>query len=226
MSATQREDGLGGIDLTTPVRAINRSDKPLVWKYARIKHTLLPGEQTYIPYLCMCLWQGDPRAVNMPNGRAHEQYRRNERERLAVLWGVYENHDQWAQVPKVDCYPIDSDVPFATVIADPDGLSVAGESRTNNELDLLRRETERMAAQLRTLQSTVAVRESQEAAIAGAGMDPEDLDHQVTTSRAITPEEATGQSMVGAAPVRKSPSQVAKKRMPEGEGPQVTKDGG
>lgn len=220
--AQQREDGLGGIDLSLPVRAINRSDAPVEWMYDRIKHVLMPEVPTFVPYMCMVHWQGDPRAIDLPTGRAHEQYRRHQREHLRVLYGVYENDERWDEIPLVECYPIDSDVPFATVLADPEGNSLSGVSQTNNELAFLRAETERQAAALRQMQATLAAREGNEAAAAMAGMDPSDLDRQATESKAISPEEANV-SMVGASPTRKSP--VAKKRPAPGEGPQVTRDG-
>lgn len=214
----------GELDTNIPVRAVNNSDQPITWTYDRVKYVLPPGVPTFIPYLCMCLYQGDPRAIDLPTGREHEQYRRNEYARLRIHCGVYEDDTLWEDCihTRVTCYPIDSDVPFETVLRDPEGASLSGEKATNNQTQFLTQQMEQMAAQLRVLQAQAAASANADAALTAADIDPADLDHQVTTSKAIAPEEATGQSMVGAHPVQKS--QAAKKRPAPGEGPQVTKD--
>lgn len=206
MAAQQPLDGLGGADLGLPVRAFNRSDSPIVWEYARAKHVLQPGVQTFVPYMAMVYWQGDPRAINLPGDKAHEQHRRLERERLRVLYGVYENEERWADLPLVECYPIDSDLRFETVLHDPDGNSLSDVAQSNNQVAFMQQEMERMAQQLRIMQGNIAVAQQQEAAIDAADLDPEDLERQETEHRTVTPEEATGASMVGPSPQRRSTS--------------------
>lgn len=221
--AQQPTDDLGNVDLNLPVRAVNRSDSPVTWMYARVKHLLQPGTPTFVPYMAMVYYCGDPRAIDHPGGPLHQQYRRNEYARLNIVHGVYEGEERsWDDVPVVDCYPIDSDVPFNTVLRDPDGVNMVDEKRDNTEMSLMRRSMEEMASKLRSMQAQVAIRESSEAATLAAGFDPADLDIERTTSRALTPEEVTGESMVGQAPVRKVP--VPKTRHKAGEGPEVTVD--
>lgn len=204
MAAQQPLDGLGGADLGLPVRAFNRSDEPIVWEYARAKHVLAPGVQTFVPYMAMVYWQGDPRSINLPGDKAHEQHRRLERERLRVLYGVYENEERWADLPLVECYPIDSDVRFETVLHDPDGASLSEQTQTNNQVAFMQQELESMAQKMRVMQGQIEIQRQAEGALDVADMDPEDLDRQETTHRTVTPEEATGQSMVGPAPTRKT----------------------
>lgn len=217
--AQQPYDPSGGVDLNLPIRAVNRSDAPVTWKYARVDHILQPGVSTFVPYMAMVYYQGDPRSIDKPGRPMHEQYRRNEYERLHIVHGVYENTEQWANVPIIDCYPIDSDIPFNTVLRDPTGANMSDQAHDEAEISLMRRSMEEMANQLRIMQAQVASRESAEAAISRAGIDPDDLDRQATTERGIVPD---GQSMLGEHPIKKSAT--AKARPKPGEGPSVTKD--
>lgn len=216
----QRLDEQGNVDLNMPVRAVNRSDSPVTWLYARQRHVLQPGIPTYVPYMAMVHWQGDPRAIDMPGGRLHEQYRRQHREHLRALYGVYENDNKWAAIPLVECYPIDSDIRFETVLLDPDGTSVSQEAASATETEFLRAQLASMQSQMAHMATQIAVRENAADAQAAAGMDPADLDHQVTTSKAAAPE----QSMVGAAPERRPSVAKVVKRLAPGEGPAVTQD--
>lgn len=221
-SGLQQLDASGGVDLGIPVRAVNRSTSPITWVYARAKHILQPGQHTFVPYMAMVYYQGDPRAIDVPGGRQHEQFRSNELARLRIVHGIYEEsegHNKWDEIPLVECYPIDSDVPFATVLRDPEGHSLTEQRQDLGQTKFLQDEMERMAAQLRILQAQAAASQQSDAALGAAGIDPTDLDRAATTSKAISPEEATGQSMVGA-----SPTPRPKTRAKAGEGPAVTVD--
>lgn len=213
----QRLDAQGNADVNLPVRAINRSDADVVYLYDRQRHILPPNTPVYIPYMAMVHWQGDPRAMDMPGGRLHEQYRRHQREHLRTLYGVYENDERWATIPLVECYPIDSDVRFETVLHDPDGRSLSTESAAASETEFLRSQMASMQNQLAHMAAQIQVNESADAARAAAGLDASDLDHQVTTSKAVAPEH----SMVGAAPERRSMNKPIVKK---GDRAAVTKD--
>ena len=216
-------DAQGGIDQNIPVRVVNRSPEPITWKYARQKYVLPPGTPTFVPYLAMVMYLGDPRAIDHPGRGAHEQFRRNEYARLRVLHGVYEDDTKWERVPRVEAFPIDSDIPFPTVMADPDGVSLSEEKQQTSQVSFLQTQMEQMANQMRVMQSQLAQAQAEQGATAAAGIpDPADLDRQVTTSRSISPEEAGVESMVGASPTRRAP--VPKTRPKPGEGPQVTRD--
>jgi hypothetical protein len=227
-TAAQPLDVSGGVDLNIPVRAINRSDEPITWKYARVKHVLQPGVPTFIPYLAMVLYQGDPRAINIPGGRITEQYRRNELERLSILHGVYENSERWATIPLIECYPIDSDVPFNTVIRDPEGTNATpGNTGQPNQTAFLEQQLAKMADQMRVMQAQILVQNAATGAVEAAGIDPADLDKQDTMSKAVAPEEAGLAGMGGPHPERQDPasgSAVTKKKLAPGEGPAVTRD--
>lgn len=214
----------GELDEGIPVRAVNNSDQPIQWMYDRVKYTLQPGVPSFVPYLAMCMYQGDPRAIDLPTGKEHEQYRRNEYARLRIHCGVYEDDTRWDDVvhTKVTCYPIDSDVPFNTVLRDPEGVNQSDQKQDNNQTQFLQTKMEEMAGQMRAMQAQLAAQQAADAALGAANIDPADLDRQATISKAVTPEEATGQSMVGAHPVQKS--KAAKSRPAPGEGPQVTQD--
>lgn len=215
-------DGL--LDENIPVRAVNNTDDPITWQYARVKYVLTPHTPVFIPYLAMCLYQGDPRAIDLPGDNPDTKYRREEYARLRIHCGVYENDAAWDSCPhtKVDCFPIDSDIPFNTVLKDPEGVAQSGDRADNNQTVFLQQQMENMANQMRVMQGQLAAAQSADQARAVADFDPNDLDSQATTSKAVSPEEATGQSMVGAHPVQKS--KAAKVRPAPGEGPAVTKD--
>lgn len=224
MSAGQQPlDASGGADLGLPVRAVNRSEVTVVWEYDRAKHVLQPNTETFVPYMAMVYWQGDPRAIDVPGGRQHEQHRRNEHSRLRVLYGVYEEsegHNRWDDIPLVECYPINSDVRFETVLHDPDGLSVSASAESVPETQYLRRQMEDMASQMRVMQSRLAASEAQEAAVSAPGVDTEVLDRQETEQRVATPEEV-GVSMVSPQPQRR-PTPKGKTR---DKATAVTRDG-
>lgn len=214
--AQQRLDDQGNVDMNTPVRAINRSDAPVRWLYARQTYILQPNVPTYVPYMAMVYWQGDPRAIDMPGGKLHEQYRRQQREHLRVTYGVYENDEKWAQIPLVECYPIDSDIRFETVLHDPDGTALAPQAAQASETEFLRQQLISMQEQVRILASQVQVNEQSEVATTAAGLDPNDLERQATSQRSVVPE---GQSLVGATPERRG---VVAKSSPVAKA--VTKD--
>lgn len=219
-SSQHYRDGI--LDTNIPIRAVNNSDEPITWMYANSKYVLQPHVPTFIPYMAMCFYQGDPRAIDHPGEDEARQYRRNEYAELRIRCGVYEDDAKWATCPhtQVICYPIDSDVPFNTVIRDPEGVNQTEAKATNNEQAFLRNQMESMAAQMRVLQAQLASQQNGEAALSAAGIDPADLDRAATTSKSISPEEATGQSMVGQRPIQKS----GKARPKPGEGPGVTVD--
>lgn len=216
----QRVQEQYGVNTDLPVRAVNRSDKEVKWGYANVVHILMPGVPTYVPFQAMVHWQGHPYAKDLPGGKLHEQERRQQREHLRALHGVYENDDRWAAIPLVECYPIDSDVRFETVLLDPEGTSLSEETASASETEFLRQQLESMRSQMAHLAAQVKMNENAEAARASALIQTsDDLDHQVTTSKAIAPEH----SMVGAAPERRPGGKVVK-RVAAGEGPAVTKD--
>lgn len=221
-SATSQHYRDGLLDTNIPIRAVNNNAEPVVWWYANAKYTLLPGQPTFVPYLAMCFYQGDPRAIDHPGDDPATKYRRNEYAELRIRCGVYENDAAWDTCPHMHivCYPIDSDVPFNTVIRDPEGVNQAEARADSSEQSFLRNQMESMAAQMRVMQAQLAAKEFADAALTMSGIDPADLDRQVTTSKAISPEEAVGESMVGQHPVQKS----GKARPKAGEGPAVTQD--
>lgn len=220
-TALQASDAAGGIDLGIPVRAVNRSLEPVIWQYDRKTYTLLPGQPTYVPYMAMVYYQGDPRAIDLPTGKLHEQHRRLQREHLRVLYGVYENDERWGQIPLVECYPIDSDTRFETVLADPDGVHLAGETGEATQLNQMRAMMEQQAHQLRILQQAVTQQEQTEAAVAASNTDLTDLDRQATEHVDIAPEH----DMVGPAPQRKAPVAKSGRQARDGADVPVTRDG-
>jgi hypothetical protein len=214
--AAQPLDASGGADLGLPVRAFNRSDEDVVWQYDRTRHVIPAKGMAYVPYMAMCLWQGDPRAIDVPGGRLHEQFRRNQHHHLSILYGVYEGsdgHRQWDDIPLVECYPIDSDIPFNTVLRDPEGANLTDTDTGHSQLRMLQDQLERQAGALRVLQAQVTQQQQIDGALEAADLDPADLERQETAHRTEAPE---GQSMVGPTPSRRAPK--AKKAA-------VTRDG-
>lgn len=223
--AVQPLNAEGGVDLGLPVRAVNHSDTDVVWTYDRARYVIPAGGERLVPYMAMVLWQGDPRAIDLPGGRRHEQFRRQQREHLRVLYGVYEHEERWAEIPQVDCYPLDSDVPFNTVLRDPEGVALVDQASGMGQARMMQETMDRMATQLRVLQSKIQQQEQIDGALAAADLDPDDLERQETTHRQVSPEAATGQSMVGPAPTRRStatPAPNATQMKPKAA---VTRDG-
>lgn len=220
--AQQPFDASGGVDLGLPVRAVNSGDTAVTWTYDRQKYVIAAHSERMVPYMAMCLYQGDPRSINVPGGRQHEQFRDQQLRHLRVLYGVYEEsegHNRWDEIPAhhVTCYPLDSDVPFNTVLRDPDGAGLEGQVEGQSQLRLMQDTMDRMAVSMRAMQAQIAQQEQIDGALANAGIDPDDMERQETTSRAASPEEATGQSMVGPSPTRRP--------APKGDKAQVTRDG-
>lgn len=199
--AAQPLDGSGGADLNVPVRMVytpkdSADTDPFIVHYARQKYACYPNTPTFVPYLAMVMYLGDPRALNVPGGRPHQQARRMESERLSVHWGVYENSHEWARVPDLKAYPIDSDIPFNTVLDDPDGVNMSSKAAEVAQSQFMQTEMEKMAAQMRIMQGQLAQQQAAEGAREAAGHDPNvPLDAQLTTSQTTAPE-----SMVGAHP--------------------------
>lgn len=226
--AQQRLDGSGGADLNTPVRIVytpkDATDTaPFVIHYAREKYACSPNVPTFVPYLAMVMYLGDPRAINKPGGKIHEQHRRTEVERLRVHWGVYERDEEWARVPNLKAYPIDSDVPFNTVLDDPDGANMDMSAvASRQQSDFIQSEMARMQAEMRAMQAQLQMAQQAEGARTAAGLDPDvPLDPQMTVSRTVAPESP---SMVGAHPVAR-PASTKGRAKPQGENATGTGEG-
>lgn len=210
----------GYVDMNLPVRAINRSDAPIIWEYARQKHVLQPGVPTYVPYMAMVYWQGDPRAINVPGGKLHEQHRRHQREHLSSLYGIYENEEKWEQVPLVECYPLDSDIRFETVLHDPEGVHLQPQVAAASETEFLRKQLAAMQGQMQAMAAQIQMADATDAAVAASGIDdPADLERQATNTKSVAPDPAT--SLVGASPERRGAA--ARRPVAKGGAP-VTKD--
>ena len=74
---------------------------------------IAPGQDGHAPYNAICLWFGDPRAVDIgdPDNDRPTQFRRAERERLSTFYGVYE--DQWYSDTPLRSFGIDTITDFA-----------------------------------------------------------------------------------------------------------------
>jgi hypothetical protein len=75
-------------DESVPVTVTNVGPVPLTFKYARRKFVFAAGESKMVPWLAMCLWFGDPRAVDRHPTKRSLQFRRQERDRLVVKYGL------------------------------------------------------------------------------------------------------------------------------------------
>lgn len=96
-------------DDTTALKVKNLSKRPLKAQHANQKYVIKPGESRFLPAPAAFHWCGNPdaRDVGDPDTSRGTQKRREERERLSVLYGVYSF--PWAvDAPYVAEDPIDA----------------------------------------------------------------------------------------------------------------------
>lgn len=122
------------------VKVINKSQKPIIWKYNSVKYPLRPDIPAIVPVEAMWNWLGNPELVDLDEQR---RPRTDAFMRLQFKYGAYAER-QWQDVkPNVEVYDLD-DNRITTIVDDPDGEAITPQSRTIHENTLL---LERMAAQ-------------------------------------------------------------------------------
>lgn len=193
--AEQQADGLGGVNLDIPVRIVYSTDdpdaQPFKMTYARRDYYAVPNDPrgVMVPYLLMCMYMGDPRAFDVPGDKMELKHRRKELERLRVHWGVYDREEAWLTLPKLTAYPLDSDVPFNTVLDDPEGMNLDPTSIQVSETAYLREELERQKGMMMAMQAQLQMREMEQTARQASGLgDDGELVQQMTEQQVAAPE--------------------------------------
>jgi len=83
----------GTIRPYTMVKITNRGMTPFDGQksfYENVEYPLAPGESRVVPYYAMCLWCGDPRAIDHPTD-VRIRHRTDEWKRLRQFYGVYDD---------------------------------------------------------------------------------------------------------------------------------------
>lgn len=133
----------------TYVKCINRSSFPVKMEYNRRKFHLAPGEDKLVPYFCMVLYCGDPRAFDVPNDE-RRKFRTNEWKRLRVLYGVYDytsDPSYLAKLPDIEVYT-PSGLRITTVLDDPTGESMDVQAQQLTETEKAKQESKLLRAEL------------------------------------------------------------------------------
>ncbi|GIV04102.1 MAG: hypothetical protein KatS3mg015_2932 [Fimbriimonadales bacterium] len=131
-----------------------------VGKHASIKYTIPAGGQRIVPWEAMCLWMGNPEAVDKENSPA----RTDEYRRLRFKYGIYHNmHLAAERFPKLEAYDLD-DNRLITVIDDPEGAHLTPEVNTRAENEILRERLARMEREMIALRRQANMQERVDAA--------------------------------------------------------------
>lgn len=101
-------------------RIVNEGDKPFTSKWEGNVFTIRPGSEIMVTQDAANRWTGNPTTVN--DGKVNA--RREEYNRLRVLYGAYENDEKWeANHPRLAVYDLDGNR-INTVIDDPEGTAL------------------------------------------------------------------------------------------------------
>lgn len=150
------------------VRLVNTGEVPFDKMYASIRYSVPPGSEAFVPYAAVCMWLGNPIAVDF--GEPGKNYRSQEVARLRVLYGIYEQEVEppylddakevpnplagqptWAtRTPDVKVYDLGG-TELVTVVADPEGKGVTPDTFTQAEKDNQADRIAQLEAQLRQL---------------------------------------------------------------------------
>lgn len=97
----------------TACRIRNHGETKLRLQWDGDWYEIMPGKDGFAPYNAICLWFGDPRAIDIgdPDNDRPTQYRRAERERLSTFYGIYE--DPWYDESQIRSFGIDKITDFA-----------------------------------------------------------------------------------------------------------------
>jgi len=96
MALSELEEGF----LSQVVVAVtNHGESTFAQQYAGVKYRIPPGATRSIPYHAAVMWFGDPRSVNVEDGRADQQVRTKELDRLSTWYGTY-GDPMWSEAAR------------------------------------------------------------------------------------------------------------------------------
>lgn len=145
----------GTIDEYSIVRVRNTMTRDFRIDYANKRWDIGAGKERTLPYHCMVMVCGDPRAFDVP-GDMRQRYRTDEWQRLRILYGVYDDIlANGENLPKLEVYDLDGNR-IQTVLDDPEGN--ADELAAINESELERTQNMLMATmqRLKELEASMA----------------------------------------------------------------------
>lgn len=153
------------------IYAKNVGDTIVRWKYANQPYIIKPGQMAIVPWECMCLWMGNPEAMDLDERRRN---RRDELTRLQFKFGCYTDPVLWEELkPKVECYTL-SDERITTVVDDPYGESIHPDVTTKAQNQLMAERMAKLEAELKSLRRTALVQDNQDSAESAATAVDED----------------------------------------------------
>lgn len=143
------------------VRALNKSQQAITLRHGSRDYVMHPFKETAIPFDCMVLYFGDPRATKVIRS-VKDSFgivtwipdRESEVRRLRVKWGVVKGDarqvftsDSETQLPDVQFMDFDGNT-IITVVKDPFGEHVETATQTVSEVELLREQVIRQGAMI------------------------------------------------------------------------------
>lgn len=137
----------GKIDDWVTVKVVNNGDKDLRVDYANKRWDIAAHGERTLPYHCMVMLCGDPRAFDVPND-PRQRYRTEEWQRLRVRYGIYEHmHLVDEMLPKLAVYSLQGN-PITTVLDDPEGDADTVQSMNESEFERLQKANVQMQKQM------------------------------------------------------------------------------
>lgn len=160
--------------------------------YDNTEFPIAVGETRLVPYYAMCMWCGDPRAVDHPTD-VRIRHRTDEWKRLRMVYGAYDNAVDIANMLKFRVTTI-AGTPLITVLDDPDGHEInQGNSKQANDLAAMQRGLDNMNEQVAKQQALIDALLKERNGVVNDGISPAAQTH-VATAPAIIPEQAGGQT--------------------------------
>lgn len=200
----------GLIPETTVVYLDNVGPTDFLGVYASQRYPIPAGTRTIVPYFAMCLWMGDPRAVDV-NDR--DRYRLWEWERLRTKYGAYDDMAAWeANKPKLVATSLAGEV-LVTVVDDPEGDHLKSSTVNVAEQQSIRDAMRAMQANIQRLEAELARTQglpTNAVTIDGTGSDeadsePVDGEDIITTDKLVQPGHVVIPPVADAPVVEDSP---------------------
>ncbi len=143
-------------------RLKNAGSEPWLARYANQQYRIQPGGEGIAPFVAVCNWFGHPDAVDIS---PRDRYRTNERDRLRIKYGVYDDDSKWeAQTPSIEVFTLDGER-IITVLDDPDGVNLSPSTSTLAEKAMLEQQMAEMQKQMKAMQTALDVQSRNDEAV-------------------------------------------------------------
>lgn len=137
------------------VRLRNAGTDPFNGKYSNQPYRIMPGGEAIAPFIAVCLWFGHPDAIDEG---PRDRHRFNERERLRIKYGVYDDDTKWEpNTPKVEVYTLEGDR-ILTVLDDPEGVHLSPATTTMAEQSVMEDQLQQLQRQVHAMQAALEIK--------------------------------------------------------------------